>query len=311
MSPPRISVLVLNWNGYEDTAACLHSLARSDYANQEILVVDNGSTDGSGERLQREFPGCRFHFTGENRGYAGGNNAGFEAALESGADYVLVLNNDTLVEADAVRRLMEVADVEDAGIVSAKIYYESERSRFWFAGGRIDIDAGTAINEGLNEKDHGQFNKIRPIDFASGCAMLVRRDVIEAVKGFDERYFLYFEEVDFCIRARAAGFRIVFAPGAVVWHKTGVAGKMPSPPHVRYYMTRNRWLFMRQVYTHIPSKVAAGYVREQFRIAASLLLHRQWRQFGSLWRAHRDAALGRFGAMGETVRGAGKARPGT
>ncbi|HIP87591.1 MAG TPA: glycosyltransferase family 2 protein, partial [Anaerolineales bacterium] len=178
---PRVTAIVVNWNGLEDTIACLASLAEVDYPSLEVVVVDNGSTDGSPALLRQRFPRLALLETGENLGYAGGNNVGVRYVLERGADYVLLLNNDTEVAPGFLRRLVEVAEADPrVGVVGPTIYYYDRPDVVWSAGGAIDWRRGRAWMMGLDERDRGQFGTApREVNFVTGCAMMVRRETVE------------------------------------------------------------------------------------------------------------------------------------
>ena len=243
---PQVEVIVLNWNGLQDTLACLASLARVDYPRVRITVVDNGSIDGSPALLRQRFPGLTVIETGENLGYASGNNVGLRCAVERGADYVLLLNNDTEVAPDFLRRMVEVADADPrVGVAGPTIYYYDQPQLIWSAGGAIDWARGRTQMIGLGELDEGQFGtEPREVDFITGCALLVRREALERVGLLDGQFFLYYEEVEWCVRVRRGGFKVLHVPGARVWHKIPLDARGDSP-EVHYYMTRNRLLFLR------------------------------------------------------------------
>ena len=243
---PKVGIVILNWNGLEDTSACLASLAAVDYPEVEVVVVDNGSTDGSPDHIRERFPEVMVLETGRNLGYAGGNNVGVRYALDRSADYVLLLNNDTEVAPDSLRRLVEAVEADPrAGVAGPTIYYHDRPELIWSAGGAIDWRRGSTRMVGLDEPDRGQFGVTpREVDFVTGCAMLIRREVLERVGLLDERFFLYYEEVEWCVRARRAGYRILHVPAARIWHKIPSDGR-ESSPSVHYYMARNRLLFLR------------------------------------------------------------------
>ncbi|HHS96957.1 MAG TPA: glycosyltransferase family 2 protein [Chloroflexi bacterium] len=301
MALPPVSIVILNWNGLEDTAACLASLAAVDYPALEVVVVDNGSTDGSPTILQQRFPGLILLETGENLGYAGGNNVGLRYALERGAEYVLLLNNDTEVAPDFLRRMVEVAEADErVGAVGPMIYYHSRPDVIWSAGGAIDWRRGRTRMVGVDEPDRGQFGTApREVDFVTGCAMLVRREATERAGLLDERFFLYYEEVEWCVRIRRAGFRILHVPTARVWHKIPFDGREASPM-VHYYMTRNRLLFLKLTgagwlaWTHT---LLMEYVR---RFLSWSIRPKWWgkqAQRRALWQGVIDYFQGRWGRM--------------
>ena len=233
MSQPHIVVVVLNTNRRDDTLACLASLAGLDYANRTVLVLDNASTDGSNEAIRAAFPAVRIVPLADNRGYAGNNNVGIATALEMGADWVLVLNEDTILDPACFTELMRAAADPGVGILGPMVYHHDEPTVIQSAGGLIDRQF-RAWHTGQNEDDTGQFPAVRNVDWISGCAILVRRQCIEAVGPLDDRFFYYWEEIEWCVRAARAGWRIVHVPGALLWHK-GVTRHYQPGPNVAYY----------------------------------------------------------------------------
>jgi len=296
---PRVGIVVLNWNRRDDTLACLGSLARLDYSAFEVVVVDNGSTDGSVLAIRERFPDVFLIENGENLGYTGGNNAGLRYALDRGLDYVLLLNNDTEVASDLLHRLVAAAEADSrVGIAGPTIYYYDRPELIWSAGGAIDWRRGRTWMVGLDERDIGQFgNAPREVDFVTGCALLVRRAVLEAVGLLDERFFAYYEEAEWCVRARRAGFRIVHLPRARVWHKISPGAQADSPV-VHYYMIRNRLLFLKLTGAGARAWMNTLLV-EYLRTLLSWSLRPRWRGKGPqrrvMTQAIVDAWRGRWG----------------
>lgn len=243
---PEVAIIILNWNSGLHTRDCLASLAQIDYKSYWPLVVDNGSTDDSLQRVREAFPEVPILENGRNLGFTGGNNIGLRWALERGADYMLLLNDDTEVAPDFLRQLVEAAEADPAvGMAGPTIRYFHEPEVIWSAGGEIDCRRGQTRMLGLSERDTGQFGLVpRDVDFVTGCALLARRRVLEEVGLLDDRFFAYYEETEWCVRAAKKGFKIVHVPKAIVWHKIQIE-KRDDSPQVVYYMTRNRLLFLR------------------------------------------------------------------
>lgn len=218
---PSIAVIVLTWNGRDLTLDCLDSLSKVTTPGVRVIVVDNASEDGTVEATAARF-GARVTVLSNpsNLGYAAGNNAGIRRALDDGADFVLLLNNDTIVDAACVGELARaLAATPGAGIAGAKTYYFTPRDRIWFAGGEVSLWRGTARHIGIRETDRGQYDTARDVAYVSGCALMARREVFETVGLLDASYRAYFEDADFCMRAARAGFRIRYVPSAKVWHR--------------------------------------------------------------------------------------------
>ncbi|PIN86227.1 glycosyl transferase [Candidatus Woesearchaeota archaeon CG10_big_fil_rev_8_21_14_0_10_44_13] len=245
MKKPKVSIIILNWNQHDDTAECLRSIRLIDYGNYEVIVVDNGSEDGSEKRIKKEFPEIKLVKNNENLGFTGGNNRGIGLAMGKGADYVLLLNNDTIVKKDFLSRLVQAAESDrNIGIVGPKIYYFDDPKKVWFTGGKIDWNRGkvSIVDE---KKDSRMSEKGIVVDYVGGCAMLIKREVINKIGALDERFFIYFEETDMSIRIKKAGYKVVYLPLAQIWHK--VSRKMgKESPSTLYYYTRNRPLFIRK-----------------------------------------------------------------
>jgi GT2 family glycosyltransferase len=300
-SAPHVTIIVLNWNGKDDTLACLESLEQMTYPNYEVLIVDNGSGDDSVAAISARFPHRPVVETGANLGYAGGNNVGLRHALAQGADYALLLNNDTLVAPDFLEHLVGATQADPTiGVAGPTIYYHEQPDLIWSAGGAIDWRRGETWMVALNTPDSGQLGAgPRPVDFVTGCALLVKRAVMEQVGLLDERFFVYYEETEWCARAGRAGFKIVHVPQAQVWHKIPLDAR-DSSPTVQYYMTRNRLLFLKATGAGWRTW---GYVlfAEYLRRLISWSIKPRWRgkkrHRHMMLRAIADAFRGRWGAL--------------
>lgn len=234
--PPTVTAVVLNWCDYEATAACLETLRAAAYPALSVLLVDNGSPDGSGDALRKAFPEVGFLQTGENLGYTGGNNRGIERALDERADYVLVLNHDTAVEPEAVARLVERAEGDPAiGAAAPTVVAMDDPDHAWYAGGVFDPLRAL----GVHWNGNGGENAGREVTFFCGCSVLLRREALLEVGGFAESYFLYVEDAELSVRLRKAGWRIVHEPRARVRHHLPPEGEEPTPLQIRY-RDRNR-----------------------------------------------------------------------
>lgn len=239
-----VSIVTLNWNGKEVLLECLESLKKLNYSNYEIIVVDNGSTDGSCEILEENYPEIKLIKNKENLGVAMGNNIGIK---HSHGDYVLLLNNDTIVDSNLIKELLKVLENEkDGGVVGPKIYYYDEPHKIWAAGGgRINWLTGDVRLFGGDEIDRGQYEDITDVDYVSGCALFTRRELFEKIGYLDEIYFAYFEETDWCVRACKEGYRLLYAPQAKMWHKVRSSSQTISGFH-EYQMTRNMFWFLKK-----------------------------------------------------------------
>lgn len=270
---PKVAVVILNYNNPHDTIECVNSLMRNSYENFEVILIDNGSTDNSVEMLKTlKYRNLTFIRNEKNLGFAGGCNIGIRHALRSGADYVLLLNNDTVVREDFLDSLMEQAlKHPDAGVIGPKIYFYDESNKIWFAGGYIDWKYDGA-HVGYGKPDAGEYNAEKPVEFVTGCAMLVKREVLERVGLLDSSLFLYQEDVDFCIRVRKAGYKCIYIPYPHVWHKGGATTKerrRMSPLH-RYWGTRNKLALFRKNFGRL--RFAEVVLREILVVTPILIL---------------------------------------
>ncbi|MGH2361069.1 MAG: glycosyltransferase family 2 protein [bacterium] len=247
-SPPRVAILILNWNDLRNTIETLSSVRGMEYPNIEVWVVNNGSTDESKDALARDFPKVRVLSSLENLGVAGGRNFGLEAILSHGrADYVLILDNDVAVEPRLLNKLVEAGEARaDLGIVGPIIYYHSDPRRIWSAGARIVFREVTAKSPAKNrlEKAH-RAKEIEQVDCITGCCMLVKRQVFDAIGHFNPKYFMVGNETEFCYRATKRGFRSAVVTDAKLWHKVSAStGGSYSPPRA-YFTGRSTILFLK------------------------------------------------------------------
>jgi len=240
--PPLVTIILVNWNGKADTLECLESLKKDTYAAKQIFVVDNGSQDDSVSAIRAAYPDVTVLAAGDNLGFTGGNNLGIRHAVSAGSDFVFLLNNDTTVEPAALTKLVETALSDPQyGLLSPVIHYHDAPSNVWFAGSSMDLSRGTAVHD--NSRVPATTNNVSDIPWASGCAMLLPANVIERLAGFDERYFLNWEDVDLSLRVRAFGHKIGLVPGARIYHKVSrTLSKRSDTAH--YYYVRNNLLLV-------------------------------------------------------------------
>lgn len=238
-SAPPVSVIIVNWNGREVTLDCLSSLRQATYPALRIMVVDNASTDGSVAAIRDRFPEVEVLVMTKNLRFAGGNNAGMRVALGAGAEYVLLLNNDTVVDPGFIEPLVAHMQADPrTGMVAPKIFYHATPDQIWFAGGAISLWTGTMRHVGIRETDRGQYDTPRDIDYATGCCLMVRSPVVREVGMLDESFFIYGEDADWSMRVRNAGYRIVYEPASRVWHRISVT----SGGHTSWFKMKNKFL---------------------------------------------------------------------
>jgi len=282
---PRLVTIVLNTNRRDDTLECLASLDRQTIAaDNHVIVLDNRSTDGSVEAIRRAFPCADILSLPRDGGYAGNNNVGIRNALEYRPDWIFVLNEDTVLDPECLQHLVAAGTVDARiGIVGPLVLHHDEPTVIQSAGGRLG-PYWEAIHDGANQDDVGQFHESRDVDWVSGCALMVRADAIAGAGVLDERFYYYWEELEWCLRLRAAGWHIVHVPRARLWHK-GVKRQYVPSPNVTYYNTRNRFLMLSR--HRPPAYVWAGAWVQTVRTLAAWSLRPKYRAY----RPHRDAML--------------------
>ena len=240
-----ILILLINWNGKKDTIECLQSLAKLSYANHFILVVDNGSTDDSCTEIQKQFPHIAILQTHANLGFAGGNNIGISYGLKHNFDWILLLNNDTIVNPDFLEKFIECSQKKPEGkIFGAKIYNYSEPKKIDHLGGvwnpnRCDFDS---LHQNQIDDDRS-FESMQEVDYVCGACMMIHNQVFRKIGLLEPKFFLFWEETDFCFRAKKAGFSTWTAPSSKIWHKIN-ASFSGGKPHSYYFWWRSRLLWV-------------------------------------------------------------------
>lgn len=247
MRRPKICILLLNWNGEKDTIECLASLEKLEKSPFTVrkLVIDNGSKPGSAAAIRAAFPDVPIDETGENLGFAGGNNRGIAWALDKGADWIWLLNNDTIVDPECLLRFYEAAEQKpEVALWGSKIYRYKDPKRIDHLGGFWDPQKGEFTSLAAGALDDGTcYESIEEVDYACGASLFIHRSVFETIGFLEPKFFLFWEETDFCFRAKRAGFPTWIAPKVKVWHKVSssfVGGK----PHMHYFWWRSRLLWV-------------------------------------------------------------------
>lgn len=291
MNIPRVSIIILNWNGWEDTIECLESVFQIKYPTFDVILVDNASEDDSLDKIRKYYSGdlivesiffkydhankpinvfeCHedqenitiplkiknsktnhliFIKNNKNYGFPGGNNVGIKFSLKFfNPDYILLLNNDTVVGENFLSELVNNGEKRsDIGILGPKIYFYDKPNTIWSAGCRISWKLSRGIQIGTNELDQGQYDTKREVEYISGSAFLIKTEVIEKIGLMNETYFLYFEESDWTLKANRCGYKSLYIPKARIWHKVSRSGGGISNSVGLYYITRNRWVFMKK-----------------------------------------------------------------
>jgi GT2 family glycosyltransferase len=247
LGDPSVHAVVVNWNGRELLEPCLRTLLASRYANLSVTVVDNASTDGSREFVAEEFPQVRLVANDENLGYAAGANAGLAGVAAEGGDFALLMNNDTEVDPDAVASLVEAArEHPRAAFVGPMIYYHDRPDVIWSAGGRISYWTGDVRHVGIRERDRGQYDGVRDVDYVTACAVLVAVKPLGEIGMMDASYFMYNEDTDWCVRAAERGYAVLVAPRAKVWHKVSMSSGGGLTSYKIYHRFLSTFRFFRR-----------------------------------------------------------------
>jgi GT2 family glycosyltransferase len=278
---PQVSVLVLNWNNWKDTAECLRSLSDLDYDNCKVMVLDNGSTDGSVERIRGSFPSVEMLELGDNLGFAKANNRGIRAGMQNGSQYVWLLNNDTTVDPHALRTLVEKAEANSKiAAVGSAIYSSAETGRLQtWGGGRINLWWGGAhyfvepVEDGC-------------LDFLTGASLLVRCSVLEELGLLDETFFLYWEDADFCFRLRRSNWQLAVSGDSKVWHKES-ATIGPKSPSLDFQFSKSAVRFYQKnsKFPMLPILISVS-----LRIAKRAALG-EWERARAVWAGSRGGIL--------------------
>lgn len=242
----RIAAVVVNWNGGDENLDCVESLLEQRPVLERVYFVDNGSTNGSAERIASAYPDVTLLINGENLGFGGGNNRGIEQALADGADAVLVVNNDVVMPADTISQLAAVLEREPkVGIVGPRVLYRPDPTRIWAAGGTLTWRQNLTTLRGHGARDGERWRKSEDVDYITGCCMLVRASVLREVGAFDSDYFAYTEDVDFCMRAAKAGHASRCEGSIAVYHAPSSATGGGYNPRRKYMMGVNSVWFLR------------------------------------------------------------------
>lgn len=282
MDNPKVAIIILNWNGWKDTIECLESVYQINYSDYDIVLVDNNSTDESIKKIKSyadgklEVESKFFNYNPNNKpieisifdekpipktnkqtilienkinyGFAEGNNIGINFALNYlKSDYILLLNNDTVVDKDFLKYLIDEGEKDEKiGLLGPKMYNYDYPNKIWCAGSKINWKFARGVHIGINEEDNGQYDKKIYVDYINGSAILIKKEVIKNIGLLDKQFFLYFEESDLAIRASKRGYKSLYVPYAKIWHKISKSGGGIKSEIGLYYITRNRWLFMKK-----------------------------------------------------------------
>lgn len=298
----KLAIILVNYNGKVYNEACIESiLIGKDSWDKKIIVVDNASKDGSMQILRERYvtdSRIELLYSEDNYGFSYANNVGIKKAMTEGTDYVLLLNNDTEIAPDMLARLEECAARHPDSMIAPKIYYSDRRNVIWSAGGEVSPIIRKVRHIGLDQADQGQFEEETEIGFATGCALLIPRRVIERAGLLDEDFFLYYEDTEYSFRLAKLGIPVYFCPQAVMYHKVGASSKGADSPLCAYYIARN-WLLCNK--KHLGSRYPLFLVYYGInRLACCLLwlLRGKKELVQATWRGIQDYCKGKLGRSG-------------
>lgn len=291
----RVGIVLVNYNGMKFMPECLESLSKIDYADAQIVVVDNASADGSPEWTAAHFPDVVLVRHVENLGITGGNNAGIDWCRKNECAWILLLNNDTVVEPDFLSRLLDCAEPDC--LLVPKIYFYDDRTRLNNHLGGFDYWRGIHRDWFYGRPDTSASRKVSLATMANTCALLIPLDVATRVGPMDNEYFIYFDDSDFITRAIRSGSRVKFVPDAVLYHRESSSSGGADSPLTVYYATRNRLYFMRK---HQKNPLILGFFWVYFaltRILVALNYFRrgQYAQIRALRNGNADFFSGKMG----------------
>jgi hypothetical protein len=256
---PKVSVIILNWNGYLDTRECLLSLQKMDYSNYEVILVDNNSSGDEAEVLRNEFGDyVNLIVNDQNYGFSVGSNKAIAYTMRnSKPDYLLLLNNDTIVAQDFLSKIVDAMETDPMiGLAGAKILYYEFPTYIQSVGCKMNFGRGLTIPIDNKRIEHEQLIQVQEVDYVDTC-LLIRAKLVEMIGALDESFYLYWEDVDYAMRVKNAGYKVVSVADARIWHKKGTpfkslyklfvdGGKIHQSPIAIYYQSRNRFKFIKK-----------------------------------------------------------------
>ena len=301
----QTAVILINWNSFECTRDCIESLRAMSYPDYDIILVDNNSQDGSGEELSRAYPEVIYLSLPENRGFTGGNNAGIRYSLNHNYKYSLLLNNDTFVESDFLEILASyLSDNPGTGAIQPKIYFNHDRKLLWNGGSWFNPWTGKDYVEGTGQSRSKTSESLKEPDWLTGCALMVRNDVIKKVGLLDESLFMYYEDVDYSFRIKKARYSLIYHPKSVIYHIAGASTRAKKKgkegflnPIVHYYLIRNRIWFLKK-YLEPKHWITAGIMVSGYLAGALcyFLVRRRFVKLQTTMKAIRDGLKGNMGS---------------
>jgi len=251
---PKVAIILLNWNSFDHSSNCIESLQLCDYLNFEIIVVDNGSIDGSGNLLKAKFPDINLIASATNEGFAAGNNRGFSYAIENQFTYAMMLNNDVFVEPNFISKLINYMESHpETGAIQPKIFFNHDRKKIWNGGSYFLSWLGWTYSKRYMRRAGVLQSQFQQVEWITGCAFLTKTSILQEVGLLEEAFFIYYEDVDLSFRIRSKGYQLTFHPESIIYHIAGSSNKAKvkgkegySSPIVHYLNSRNHIWFLKK-----------------------------------------------------------------
>jgi len=274
VSKSSVCIVLINWNQLELTLDCLESLSLITYSNFKVVLVDNASRVNPTDQIKEKYPSTIVLRQAKNLGFAEGNNVGFQYAWDQGFDYIMALNNDTVVDPDFLAPLLAPLQNNESDAVSPKIYFKHAPKTIWALGGRVNHLRVKGKSNFRKTLDTGQFEENLEPDYLTGCCLLIRSERLKSFGGFDPRYFAYYEDTDLSYRMRASGLKLKVITQSIIWHVAGGSSRdnKKKPPFLTYLGTRNRLYFFRNHTKGIVKMYSLTYIFTSAMISALFYL---------------------------------------
>lgn len=301
----KLAIIIINWNSYEVTQTTILSLDNTSYKDYDIILIDNHSTDGSLEKLEATFKEITFLKSNENLGFAGGNNLGIQYAIDKGYMYTMLLNNDVEVEFNFLEPLVEKLDNNNhIGAVQPLIYFHHDRTIIWNAGSEFNRWLGITISNGYNQRDEGQKEryKEKKIDWITGCAFMVKTEILAQIGALNHQFFIYYEDVDLSFRIKEAGYQLSYVPTSVIYHIAGMSHKSKEKtkegfisPKVHYLNSRNRiWVLKKYTKIYAIPTVILYHTCYFCSVCFYFIIKGRWQKLNAWIRGIRDGLLNKL-----------------
>ncbi|MBR3152416.1 MAG: glycosyltransferase family 2 protein [Clostridia bacterium] len=283
----NVAIIMVNYNGEELCKECIESINNGSIV-PDIILVDNASINFNYKNFLK-YKNVTILRNSENIGFTGGNNIGINFALKNNYEYIILLNNDTIIDKNMIEELMSNSNYNT--ITTPKMYYYSEPKKIWFAGGKINFFKANAKHIGKDRFDSKKFDKKKKIDFATGCCMCIHKSILEKVGLLNENFFMYNEDLEFCLRCLQKKIDIIYIPTAMLWHKVGGSSGGDISKTFTYYSNRNRFYLVKGKYFNTEAKVFV-YIS---RLIRYLLSKMNKDNYFTIKQAYNDAKNGKMG----------------